>query len=242
MNHSTLTKPFVLLAALMTSVGSLHAGDDKGIPAVVQGGDDPNIGIKYKSNQGLFVTDISAKIIGLNMADVEEKPVSKEIRLTAQIYDTAATGTALASAWIPAAAATGLKIDAAVTGPEKRSGRVAGVSMLTVPMNQKAEVLLEIDDPGDVLKIGQFIEFQAALPADGDSVVVPKQAVLKTSEGTFAYVDNSGWKMRTPITTGTEHDGMVVVTDGLLSGDSVVTAPVMTLWMTELQLTKSGKA
>ena len=242
MNTSTLTKSLVLLSGLLSGATFLHAGDDKGIPAVVQAGDDPNIGIKYKSNQGLFVTDISAKIIGLKMADVEEKPVSKELRLTAQIYDTAATGTALASAWIPAAAADSIKPEMVVSGAEKRSGRVTGVSTLTTKINQKAEVLLELDDSGDSLKIGQFLVLTAALPAGADAVVVPKNAVLKTSEGTFAYVDNSGWKMRTPITTGAEQNGLVEITDGLLSGDAVVTNPVMTLWMTELQLTKSGKA
>jgi len=241
MNTSTLTKS-LLVTALVTGSPLLHAGDNKGIPAVVQAGDDPNIGIKYKSNQGLFVTDISAKIIGLKMADVEEKSLSKELRLMAQIYDTAAAGTALASAWIPAAAAENILPDMVVGGPEKRSGRVTGVSTLTAKINHKAEVLLELDDPGDALKTGQFLELTTALPAGTDAVVVPTNAVLKTSEGTFAYVDNSGWKMRTPITTGTEQNGLVEITDGLLSGDAVVTNPVMTLWMTELQLTKSGKA
>ena len=241
MNTSNLSKS-LLIAVLVTGSPLLHAGDEKGIPAVVQGGDDPNIGIKYKSNQGLFVTDISAKIIGLKMADVEEKPMSKELRLMAQIYDTAAAGTAFASAWIPAAAAENIRPDMVVSGPEKRSGRVTGVSTLTSKINKRAEVLLELDDSGDTLKIGQFLELTAALPAGADAVVVPKNAVLKTSEGTFAYVDNSGWKMRTPITTGAEQNGLVEITDGLLSGDAVVTNPVMTLWMTELQLTKSGKA
>ena len=73
-------------------------------------------------------------------------------------------------------------------------------------------------------------------------MVVPKNAVLKTSEGTFAYVDNSGWKMRTPITTGAEQNGLVEITDGLLSGDAVVTNPVMTLWMTELHNVNGGDA
>lgn len=217
-------------------------GDDKGIPAVVQAGDDPNIGIKYKSNSGLFVTDISAKIIGLKMEDVQEKALSKELRLTAQVYDDAPAGKALASAWIPAAEASSIQAETAVAGPDKHSGRVTGVSMLTAAINQKAEILLELDDAEDALKIGQFLTVTATLPAAGDVVVVPKSAVLRNSEGTFAYVDNSGWKARTPIKTGAEQGGLVEVTDGLLSGDSVVTNPVMTLWMTELQMTKSGKA
>lgn len=241
MKTPTLSKS-LLVAAFAVSTPLLIAGDDKGIPAVVQAGDDPNIGIKYKASHGLFVTDVSAKIIGLKMADVEEKPLAKTLKMVAQVYDNAAAGTALASAWVPAAEAEALKPETAVSAPEKRAGRVTEVSTLTAKINQKAEVLMEIADPGDVLKIGQFLEVTASLAAGGDAVVVPKSAVLKTSEGTFAYVDNSGWKARTPIKTGAEINGLVEVTDGLLSGDAVVANPVMTLWMTELQLTKSGKA
>ena len=85
MNTSPLSKSLVLLCGLLSVATILHAGDDKGIPAVVQGGDDPNIGIKYKKNQGLFVTEISARIIGLQMADVEEKPVPGVIQFPAQV-------------------------------------------------------------------------------------------------------------------------------------------------------------
>jgi hypothetical protein len=242
MTTSSLSKLLIMLAGLVHLCPAAHAGDDHGIPAVSQVGDDPNIGIKYKSNLGLFVTDISAKIIGLKMADVEEKPVPKELRLVAQIYDTSPAGKALASAWIPAAEAADIKAEAIVDGPESHGGIVKEVSTLTATINQKAEVLMELNDAGDTLKIGQFLNVTATLPAKGDVVVVPKSAVLQTSEGTFAYVDNSGWKARTAIKTGAEHEGLVEVTDGLLSGDAVVTNPVMTLWMTELQMTKSGKA
>lgn len=241
MNTSTLTKSLVL-TVLVTGSPLLHAGDDKGIPAVVQGDDDPNIGIKYKSNSGLFVTDISAKIIGLRMADVEEKPLSRNVRLMVQVYDTAPAGKALASAWIPAADASVLQPETAVIALDNRGGRIFEISTLTAKINKKAEVLLDLDDPGDTLKIGQFLTVTVTLPAGGDVVVVPKSAVLNNSEGTFAYVDNAGWKARTAIKTGAEQNGLVEVTDGLLSGDSVVTHPVMTLWMTELQMTKSGKA
>lgn len=242
MNTPHLSKLFPFLLAVLASAPLLSAGDDKGIPAVFQGKDDPNIGIKYKTSHGLFVTEISARIIGLRMADVEEKSLPKALRFTAQVYDTAPTGKALASAWIPVSAAEAVTAEIPVTAAEKRSAKVTQVSVLTATVNQKAEVLLELDDPGDALKIGQFLEITATLPAAADAVVIPKSAVLKTSEGTFAYVDNAGWKSRTPIKVGAEQGGMVEITDGLLSGDSVVTNPVMTLWMTELQLTKSGKA
>ena len=242
MKTRSLTLSLALVTACAGFPSLLIAGDDSGILKVVQGGDDPNVGIKYDKNKGLFVTDISAKIIGLKMAEVEEKPLPSGIRLVAQVYDTAPAGKALASAWASEADAGIVKTGTPVKAPGGRTGTVSDVSTLTVSVNQKAEILLEVEDPEDKLVVGQFLEVTAERPAGGDVVVVPKSAVLKTSEGTFAYADNSGWKFRTAITTGAEHDGLVEVTDGLFSGDSVVAHPVMTLWMTELQLTKSGKA
>jgi multidrug efflux pump subunit AcrA (membrane-fusion protein) len=39
---------------------------------------------------------------------------------------------------------------------------------------------------------------------------------------------------------GSEADGWVEITDGLLAGDQVVTKPVQTLWLIELRATKGG--
>ena len=80
------------------------------------------------------------------------------------------------------------------------------------------------------------------MPSDGEVVVVPKSAIIKSPEGAFAYVDNAGWTIRTEVELGAEDGEFVEIIDGIYYGDLVVTAPVMTLWMAELQLVKSGKA
>ena len=80
------------------------------------------------------------------------------------------------------------------------------------------------------------------MSSDGEVVVVPKDSVVNSAEGAFAYVDNGGWTTRTQVEVGAEQDGMIEIVDGLYAGDVIVTHPVMTLWMTELQLLKSGRA
>ena len=233
---------FVSLSCLTATAVALRADSNGGIPKVIQSKDDPNVGIKYKKNQGLFVTDISARLIGLKMAEVEEKTLPRRLELTAQIYDIAPVGKALATAWLPIPQAEVLPVGTAVAVGKDGRGMVSGVSLLTAAVNQQAEVLLEVEDPDENFIAGQFVEVAAILQGSNEAVVVPKTAVLRTSEGIFAYADNDGWKVRTPIRTGAENNGYVEVTEGLLAGDSVVVHPVMTLWMTELQLTKSGKA
>ena len=47
---------------------------------------------------------------------------------------------------------------------------------------------------------------------------------------------------RAEVEVGGEEDGMVEIVDGLYAGDVIAIAPVMTLWMTELALLKSGRA
>ena len=229
-----IQKTSFLLTSLVLG-GFLLASDPK--PKI----DNDNIGIKYKKDQGIFVTDISAKIIGLKMTDVKEELLHKTRHMIAQIYDVSTPNIALASSWIPLAEANALPSGTSVTSTTGNSGRITGLSRLTVSANMNAEVLLEIENKNNDFKNNQFIHMTAVLPETGTILVVPKSSVLNTSEGTFVYVDNAGWKVRTPIVVGMEHEGMVEIVDGLLSGDVVVASPVMTLWMTELQLTKSGK-
>ena len=233
--------PNVLMTMLLASAASAIAGDS-GIPKVTQAGDDPDIGIKYKKDKGLFVTPISAKIIGLKMAEVQEQPFDKTVTFQAQVYDDTAKDKALASGWVPAEQAEFFQRGQTLAIAGGGSATVTEVSTFTTAANKRAEVLIEIADDADALKIGGFVTANLSVKTEGDVVVVPKSAVFRTSEGIFAYAENDGWKFRTPVTTGAEKDGLVEVTEGLFSGDSVVTAPVMTLWLTELQLTKSGKA
>jgi hypothetical protein len=202
-------------------------------------GDNPNIGIKYDDAQGLFVTPFSAKLLNLEMQDVDEQEIVETIQLQAQIFDTSLPQAAMASAWLPAGEAKRLEagIPVATDG-----GLVGEITAVTTELNNQAEVLLSISDPKDELKSGKFVTASVALPSEGLVTVVPKEAVVHSAEGSFAYVDNAGWTVRTPVETGAEANGKIEIVDGLYFGDRVVTKPVMALWMTELQLLKSGKA
>lgn len=202
-------------------------------------GDNPNIGIKYDEKQGLNVTPFSAKLLGLEMEDVDEQKIVETIQLQAQIFDTSPTKSALASAWLPVSDAKRLKQGTPVSTKGGLAGEITGVS---TELNEQAEVLLSISDPKEELKSGKFVTASVALPSGGLVTVVPKKAVVHSAEGSFAYVDNGGWTVRTPVETGAESAGMVEIVDGLYFGDRIVTKPVMALWMTELQLLKSGKA
>jgi hypothetical protein len=72
--------------------------------------------------------------------------------------------------------------------------------------------------------------------------VVPESSVLSTATGDFVFTVNGAHFRRTEIKLGGRDNGWVVVADGLLEGDQVVTNGVRELWRIELQATKGGYA
>jgi multidrug efflux pump subunit AcrA (membrane-fusion protein) len=80
------------------------------------------------------------------------------------------------------------------------------------------------------------------LPAGEPVSSIPRSALLKTAEGTFAYTVNGKFYVRTPVKVGAINEQTVEISDGLYSGDEVVATPVMSLWMAELQVLRGGKA
>jgi hypothetical protein len=231
---------YAIALALVAAISlNLHADD--AVPERPEGlvsGDNPDIGIKYDEAQGLYVTPYSAKLLGLEMEDVDEQEIARTIQLQARIFDTSFNA-AQASAWLPEEETTDLQPGLPVKLDDGRLGEITGI---TAELNGQAEVLLSISDPKSELKAGKFVTATLKLPSKGLVTVVPTEAVVHSAEGAFAYVDNGGWTVRTPVETGAEADGKVEIIDGIYFGDRIVTKPVMSLWMTELQLLKSGKA
>ena len=81
---------------------------------------------------------------------------------------------------------------------------------------------------------------KAEAQAKADRVVLPRQALLRTSEGVFVFVANGQRWLRTPVKVSTESAESAEITDGVLEGDLVVVAGVWDLWMAELQAIKGG--
>jgi hypothetical protein len=230
-------KEYILLALTIPFLAAPGLADETPVGPVR--GDNPNIGIKYDKKQGLFVTPFSAKLLGFKTSDVEEKVFTSKLSLQAQIFDVTPEEKAIASAWLPQEDSEKLTISAAVTLERGYKGKILRIAS---KLNGQAEVLIEIEDKGKALKSGKFLTATVEIASDGEVVVVPKSAVINSSEGAFAYVDNGGWTTRTSVEVGAEQDGQIEIIDGLYAGDIIVTSPVMTLWMTELQLLKSGRA
>ena len=81
---------------------------------------------------------------------------------------------------------------------------------------------------------------KAEAQAKADRIVLPRQALLRTSEGMFVFVANGQRWLRTPVKVGAESVETAEIKDGVLEGDLVVVAGVWDLWVAELQAIKGG--
>jgi hypothetical protein len=193
-------------------------------------GDEGGGGVAFKEGSGLALNPDVARALGLIAVEVDERPLSAEMKLLAQVFAT--TPQILASASMTEAEAERL---------EKQSftgAKLVRVDRAAFTATQRVDAIFTIQQQ-PAPKIGEFVEL--ALTGESHSaLVVPRSAVLDTATGTFAYVVNGENYLRTSVKTGGHSGDFVEITDGLYSGDVVVTTPVSQLWLAELRLTKGG--
>lgn len=214
-------------------------------------------GVTFSAKQGLSVPPTTAKFIGLQVADVEERSVTASVRFSARVYQTVserqfasaapvATSIALASAFVsPAQAAlltNGQPAIVAAKGTEGLKGKVAAVNRSLEKVQGQAEVMLSIDDPDARLTNGIIASISVPLGRARSIVTIPRSALLRTAEGDFVYTVSGKQFVRAALKTGEVGNESVEVTDGLYAGDRIVVQPVMTLWLAELQSIRGGKA
>lgn len=252
----------ILIAALLFAASLLgcgkkdgeahsHAGEKAEGAHDEHGHEESASGASFKAGKGVMLTDETRKSLGLEIADVAEEKLPNQIPFTVQVFGEKhhhavnqvdhsgcdVHGSGFLSSDAAAAVKTGQRVQL-----EKGKIPLPGIVLAV----QKAlalgesEIVVGISNAATVLKEGEFVPARISLPRNDPVPVIPKGALLRTAEGTFAYVVNGDAYLRTPIKTGSEAEGWVEVTDGILPGDQVVTKPVQTLWLIELRATKGG--
>jgi hypothetical protein len=219
--------------------------------------DGTQAGVTFSAKQGLSVPPTTAKFIGLQVVDVEERSVIASVRFGARVYQAArerpfaptapaATSIALASAFVsPQQAALLTNGEVAIVSAnsaEPLQGKIAVVNRSLEKVQGQAEVMVAIDDPIGRLTNGVIVSVSVPLGREQSVVTIPRPALLRTAEGDFVYTMSGRQFVRAAIKTGETGTDFVEVTDGLYAGDRIVVQPVMTLWLAELQSIRGGKA
>ncbi len=212
-------------------------------------------GIAYKEKSGLRVSPETARFIGLEVAEVEERKVASEFRFTARVYRAASearfastlamgASSALASGLVTPAEAAVLREGQPISVAVDEAGTlVASITALDRgPEKADVEVLLSVADDQGRLANGAFVAATVRLGGEKSVVSVPRSALLRTMEGDFVYTVSGEAFVRAPLKLGAVNSEFAEVTDGLYAGDQVVVRPVMALWLAELQSLRGGKA
>ncbi|MDX1951040.1 MAG: efflux RND transporter periplasmic adaptor subunit [Verrucomicrobiota bacterium] len=209
-------------------------------------------GASFKAGKGVILTDETRKILGVEMMEVAEAKMPREFTFNVQVFgekhrhtlnsqdhagcDVQASG--LVSSNTRAIVKAGQTVNALKGTNLVASGVV--LSMQKGLTLGEPEIVIGLSNASSVLKPGEFVSASISIPREEAVMVVPRSAVLKTSEGTFVYAANGDAYLRTPVVVGSQSGGLAEITDGLLPGDQVVVKAVETLWLIELRATKGG--
>jgi len=242
---------WAFVVTLGTGCGEKHSGE-------AEHAHQAEAGVSFSAKTGLSVPPETAKLIGLQVADVEERKMASTFQFSAQVYCPASetretplhagsAPLALASGKVPSVDATRLREGqrVAVRSDEISTPCEARITALTHHLEEasgQVEVVLAISDTQQKLALGVFVSGTVPFGGETSVATVPRSSVLRTSEGEFVYTVSGEHFVRTAIRLGAANTEFTEVLDGLYVGDRVVVQPVMTLWMAELQSLRGGKA
>jgi multidrug efflux pump subunit AcrA (membrane-fusion protein) len=222
-------------------------------PTVEHHEQPPENGAQYKKDKGLALTDTMKKAIGLRIAEVEQAKVAPSFtvalhvmadggaRTKAESSPTANTATGWLTEEQAALVKLGMEVEMWAESSEAPRGKgvVKRLEKTPYQMSGDFDVVVESTTPFE-----QGTRVLATFHAtEGEAVTaIPRSALLKTAEGSFVYAVNGEFYVRTPVKVGAQSESQVEIADGLYSGDQIVIAPVMSLWLGELQVLRGGKA
>lgn len=236
---------FLTAALLITGCDEHQQMEEKETPPAAAN-------VSFKEGKGLLLDPATARHIGLRVEDVGERKISETMRFAAEVYRAAAARqvaglddalpvVSMASAMVSAANAGRINRGSPVSVETKfgaLNGRVAEV----YGKGTQREVVIAITDAERQLAPGMPVTVTARTGEEKTVAAIPAGALLRTLEGTFVYTVSGDRYIRTPVQAGTMTNEFVEITDGLYAGDQVVVHPVMTLWLSELQVIRGGKA
>ncbi len=211
-------------------------------------------GTLYKAGKGVMLTDEMKQILGVEVADVSERKLSKEHPFTVQVFGEThhsttesqdhaacdARGSGLISSQTAATFQTGQPIRVRKGTNAPISGVILSKMVASNP--GESEIVIGVPNAAAVFQPGDFIAANVTFPSREEVTAIPQAALLRTVEGAFVYTVNGEAYFRTPVKLGAASGGWVEILDGLLAGDQVVTKGVEGLWLIELRATKAGDA
>ena len=201
----------------------------------------------FKDGKGVWFSDETRRLFDLEIAEVTEKPIPRQIRKTAQVFRAGCESKpASAMMLVSVGEAKELKVGQLVSlqppsgsGPEIK-GKLVRLDTLTQTVLSQVEALLEFPDPLPRCTEGTFLSATFTNHRDKPVLVVPESALLNAADGCYVYTVNGTHLTRTRVKTGASSQGWLEIEEGLYLGDSVAAKGVENLWLVELSAIKGG--
>jgi HlyD family secretion protein len=135
----------------------------------------------------------------------------------------------IARAHISPSEASELKVgnDANIIGADNVpvAGKITTISPALDQSNTTVEVWVQAANPGDTLKPGASVRVELIAKTVQNALVIPQPALITSGSGATSVIviDPENKPHKTTVMTGVRDSGMVQITDGLESGQRVVT-------------------
>ncbi|MFN7140114.1 MAG: HlyD family efflux transporter periplasmic adaptor subunit, partial [Limisphaerales bacterium] len=178
------------VATALVFAGCGHKEDDDSHAHEAGEAHETESGVTFSAKKGLHVPLETAKIIGLEVADVEERTIAATFEFSAQVYRAASetqfaslqpssAPTAMASGNVSANDAAKLSEGQTVSVQRREngvqlSGRVVALKREFQKANGQVEVLLAISDEQKPLAIGEFVSVTVPVGREESVTAVPR--------------------------------------------------------------------
>ncbi len=200
--------------------------------------------VEFKEGSGLKLPEETQKSLGLRIADVEDRAIRPEWRVVLQVFRTGPDGVD-ASGLVDPAILTHLREGQEISARhtvdnDPLSGRIEKIDPQSGAATGRGELIVRITGNTADLHTGSFLDAVVTDAAEREATAIPSSALLRTASGTFAYVVNGLYFLRTTVTPGATSGDWTEIIDGLYAGDQVVVDPAEMLWLIELRAVKGG--
>ncbi|PTY05680.1 efflux transporter periplasmic adaptor subunit [Opitutaceae bacterium EW11] len=104
------------------------------------------------------------------------------------------------------------------------TAKVSALSPRIDGPTRAVDIRATLSNPDDLLRPGMYARAEVMLPASEGAIVVPSAAIIHNPYGEAVFVIEQGRVQQRFVKTGPQRGDLVLVVDGLRSGEQVVTA------------------
>jgi hypothetical protein len=199
----------------------------------------------FKQGKGVLFSEETKKLLGIEVAEVVERPMQHRVERAAQVYRAGVDGgpgsaVLLLESEEAAALTAGKPVQIKREQKPELAGKLVRLDGRAKAALGQMEGIVEFADPQKEFEAGQSVTVAFTIGEPKQALVVPESAVLVASDGSYVYAVNGTHLTRTRVKTAAVSEGWVEVQDGLYAGDSVAVKGVQNVWLVELSAIKGG--